>query len=168
MNNIRMFFNRTFFMKIKKLYKQLFKWSSTEIIVISEKDISPKCPENILDLYLTRDRTPLSESTLATINIFKNVLENKDRLKKGGILNSNVLNSKILTRYQVFINFLIEHSNGNKLPSEKFIIENCIYENRLVYTERKIKEHKKEAVECGDLIKDASSGRLILKKESNY
>jgi hypothetical protein len=47
-------------------------------------------------------------------------------------------------------------------------MKNCKFNNKLVFTEKIIKNHKLEAIELGDLKKEEVSNRLVLLKKEKY
>jgi len=163
--------NGTLIKKIKNLCTRLFKRDIKKKVITLENEMDhprTKNVPNFEDRFSTRDRTPLSKNTLTTIALFKNGPPNENTPQNGVFFPSKVPLLKKLSRYQLFINFLIEHTNGNRLPSVQFIVENCMFENELVFTNKIIKTHKVEALECGDLVKDQKTNRLYLARTKKY
>lgn len=151
---------------ITKFYNKLSKRIPHKEEKVREQEGHKKVINFENDFY-TMDRTPLSKNTLATINLFKNVPQNINTPENEGIFYSKGTFSKILTRYEVFINFLIKHNQDKKLPRENFIIENCRFENELIFTKKIIRIHKNEGLVNGDLVKDEKN-RFFLIREEKY
>jgi hypothetical protein len=121
-----------------------------------------------LDLYSTRDQSEISFNTIDVINKFKKVPKKIKAPQEEGFFEKKVLLTKKLNRYETFINYLIENSNNNRIPTVKNIMKNCKFNNKLVFTEKIIKNHKLEAIELGDLKKEEVSNRLVLLKKEKY
>jgi hypothetical protein len=162
----------TFLKIIKKLYNLVFikDTDSKENIDIEVRGhLGDKDGTNFEDKFSTRDRTPLSKNTLATIALFKNVPQNENTPQNGGFFNQEGTFSKKLSRYQVYINFLIKHYNMyDKLPTLSFVVENCKFENELVFTKKITEQHKEEALQCGDMTQDTETKRFYLVRTEEY
>jgi hypothetical protein len=164
---------RVIFLKIiKKLYYVVFikGTDSKENIAIESRGHSgDKKVTNFEDKFSTRDRTPISKNTLECIALFKNVPKNENTHQNGGFFNQVGTFQKKLSRYQVYINFIVKHyKTYDKLPSTSFIVENCKFENELVFTRKIILIHKEEALKCGDMAQDRETKRYYLVRIEEY
>jgi hypothetical protein len=123
-------------------------------------------PKNKFE-FLNMDRSTLGKETIELIKFFKNGTKNLETYKSGESFKNDEPILKKLSRYETFINFLIEHNIDEKLPQGKFINKYCMYKNELIYSTSIIKRHKLEALEKGDLIKN-DEGRYILSRKEKY
>jgi hypothetical protein len=161
----------TFVLKLTNLYKKLFK--KPEPIKEPLGKISRASEGQVEGRYdfSTMDCTPLSKNTIELIEYFEKGIKNSETPKIGGNFDNEGKVSKKLTRYETYINFLIKHTYDEKMPTDKFVIENCKYENVLVFTPKIIRSHKKEGVEKGDFIQEGDSKhtlRHILIRKEKY
>lgn len=158
------------------LLEPLFKKADKkDILMDTEKNDKSKknrqpldSPLDLDDLYSTRDKTPLSFNTLAVIALFKNGTKILETPQNGCNFEKKGLRLDKLTRYQVLINFLIEHKEGEELPEEKFIVENCMYKNEKLYSRKIVKKHKADGAEIGDLYQQTIGGKYYLSRLEKY
>jgi hypothetical protein len=127
----------------------------------------PNKKVNLYDKYSTMDQTPLSVQTINTIALFKNVPKNIKVSKMGGNFEEEGTFLEKLTQYEVFINLLIDHSKGEKLPPVKFIIENWKYGDEEITT-KIIRNFKKKGVQKGDIGQYEATERYYLKRFDKY
>jgi hypothetical protein len=127
---------------------------------------SKNIPKNKFE-FLNMDSSALRIETIELVEFFKNGTKNLETYKNEDNLKNDVPILKKLSRYETFINFLIEHNGDEKLPQGKFISKYCMYNNELIYSTSIIKRHKLEALEKGDLIKN-DDGRYVLSRKEKY
>jgi hypothetical protein len=155
----------TFVLKLTNLYKKLFKKPEPIKEPLEKISRVQKGDDKGTFDFSTMDRTPLSKNTIALIEYFENGIKNSETPKIGGDFENEGTISKKLSRYETFINFLIEHNNDNQLPNNNFIIENCKYGKDGKFTRKIILSHKNEAIHKGDLVKNDKNRYILIRKE---